>query len=134
MWIYTQSNTTKIIVIEYITSTHNINHERSKRLPAELLFFSHLNPCNTCYLKAILLFNLREIVEYFQAMTSITPRLSLAKMSFLGHVDNTPLHRVHAVVWNGFNGCSVRQRMNYVVVPLTHLSLRRNRLYRNHLP
>ena len=61
---------------------------------------------NMGHLEAILLLILkssREIVEYFQAMTFIAPWLSFTKVLLLRHVDNAPLHRINAVVWNGFN-------------------------------
>ena len=62
---------------------------------------------NMGHLEAVLLLilkSLREVVEYFQAMTFIAPWLSLTKVLILRHVDNAPLHRINAVVWNGFNG------------------------------
>ena len=62
-------------------------------------------------------------------MTFVTPWLSFTKMLFFRHVDNAPLHRIDAVVWNGFNGCSVRQRVDYVVVPFAHFRLQRNGLH-----
>ena len=79
--------------------------------------------------KLYVLKSLREIVEYFQAMAFVAPWLSFTKVLFFRHVDNAPLHRINAVVWNGFNGCSVRQRMDYVVVSFAHFSPQRNGLH-----
>ena len=45
--------------------------------------------------------DIREIVEYFQAMTFVTPWLPFTEMLFFGHVNNAPLHRINAVVWDG---------------------------------
>jgi hypothetical protein len=68
--------------------------------------------------------DLREIVKYFQAVTFIAPFLSWCKVTFLWHINDTPLHCIDAVVWDGVNSCSVRQGMDNVVIAVAFFGLK----------
>ena len=67
--------------------------------------------------------SLRKIVENLKSMTSVPPRLSFAKMFFFRHVNETPLHSVHTVVWDGVNGCSISERMDDIIISLAFIGL-----------
>jgi hypothetical protein len=56
-------------------------------------------------------------------VTFIAPLLSWTEVSFLWHVNDTPLHRIYAVVWDGVNGCPVRQGVDNVVIALAFFGL-----------
>jgi hypothetical protein len=57
-------------------------------------------------------------------VTFITPLLFWTEVSFLRHINDTPLHRIYAVVWDIVNKCPVRQGMDNVVIAVAFFGLK----------
>jgi hypothetical protein len=58
-------------------------------------------------------------------MAFFTPWFSFSKVLLFGHINNAPLHRIYAVVWDSLSGWSVCQRVDNEVVSFTFVSLQK---------